>query len=590
MKNGLAYNETKFIDSEVKKLGDLISNLSLTIPSHQRDYSWGEEEVEEFLNDIEYLMVQNFESLEALPHFLGSFVFIKNNNKEYEIIDGQQRITTSMLYFNSIRLLSSKYLDGNDLSTINTRVHEYIYKNKAGQKLETRLKLSRGHDFFKKLLESQNIEKISDSYNSLANKKDVDINLFNAFAKIYNHIEKSLKENYYQILLKYIEAVQTMMVAIEIVVQEPGIAYIVFETLNARGKELTSSNLIKNELLKYAKKQDSFDDILSIWSLMVEEITQYPKSDVTDFLINSFWSNFKYIPQNNLFLEIKILLKDKKAIDYIKTIENDYINYLKISGFNKSISDKFSKSIINNLEELNEFLNIKRIYPLVLAGAYMLNKDEFEDLVKKSINFSFRYKTVLNKSADSLVKIISDLSVKLRNNNIILDDIFKKFKEEANDNDFKTEFINFRPRTNKLAFYVIKKIEDYLSNGQGIQVLDQSPTQHLEHIMPKKPTSLEWGHIYNGNEIDEKFNIYINKIGNLTVLEKDINLHIKNKSFNFKNNNNDKKDYKNSVLKLPAQLEEYLVEIENNEKYWNFNSIEERGKKLAELAINVWDL
>ena len=586
MKGGLNYNETKFVDAKVKKLIELITNLTLTIPPHQRDYSWESEEVEEFLEDVEYLMSQNFESIEAMPHFLGSFVFIENqDDKSFEIIDGQQRITTTMLYFNAIRLLAKKHLHNPDeYNIIVARTNEYIYKSRPGQGIETRLTLGRANDFFNKLLKADNIEEISEIYNS-HNKRDVDINLFNAFTKIYMHIESNLKEEIFEKLLKYIEAVQTMMVAIEIVVQQPGVAYIVFETLNARGRELSAANLIKNELLKEATNQNSFDEILKIWSSMIEEITQYEKADVTDFLINSFWSNFRYIPQNNLFNEVKKLLNEINAIDYAKSIEADYINYLKIASFNKSEDKKFTKKVIETLDELNNFLNIKRIYPILLAGANKTTPEEFEELVIKSVNFAFRYKTVLNKSADTLVKLVSDLAIKLRQDKISLNNIYEKFKEEASDSDFKTAFVDFRPGTNKLGFYVIKKIEDYLSKGQGIKVLDQSPTQHLEHILPKTPNFIDWPHIYNLNEIDERFNIYVNKIGNLTVLEKDINQYIKNKSFSFKNSNEVEKDYQHSLLKLPKEIQKYLI----NGK-WGFESIDKRGEDLAKLAIKVWNI
>ncbi len=586
MKGGLNYNETKFVDARVKKLIELITNLTLTIPPHQRDYSWQDEEVEEFLEDVEYLISQDFNSIEAMPHFLGSFVFIENqDDKSFEIIDGQQRITTTMLYFNAIRLLAKKYLNNPDkYNIIVARTNEYIYKSRPGQAIETRLTLGRANEFFNKILKAENIEEISEIYN-LHNKRDVDVNLFNAFKKIYMHIENNLKDKVFERLLKYVEAVQTMMVAIEIVVQHPGVAYIVFETLNARGRELSAANLIKNELLKVATDQNSFDEVLKIWSSMIEEITQYEKADVTDFLINSFWSNFRYIPQSNLFNEVKKLLNDKKAIDYAKSIEADYINYLKIASFNKSEDKKFTKKVIETLDELNNFLNIKRIYPILLAGANKTTSEEFEELVIKSVNFAFRYKTVLNKSADTLVKLISDLSVKLRREEIDLKRVYEKFREEASDSDFKTAFVDFRPGTNKLGFYVIKKIEDYLSKGQGIRVLDQSPTQHLEHILPKKPNSIDWPHIYNSDEIDERFNIYVNKIGNLTVLEKDINQYIKNRSFNFKNSNNEKKDYQHSLLKLPKEIQNYLIDDK-----WSFESIDKRGEALADLAVRVWSI
>jgi uncharacterized protein with ParB-like and HNH nuclease domain len=586
MKGGLHYNETKFVDSKVKKLGDLITNLNLTIPPHQRDYSWEEEEIEELLDDVEYLMSQDFDSDEAMPHFLGAFVFIENEeDKTYEIIDGQQRITTTMLYFNVIRLLAKKYLEGEQLSIILTRTHEYIYKSKAGQfPIKLRLKLGRADDFFNKLLTAENIENISQIFDSLSKKRDVDIRLYEAFKLIYLHIESHIKENKaFEILLKYIEAVQTMMVAIEITVQQPGIAYIIFETLNARGKELSAANLIKNEILKNAEKQNTFDRVLAIWNNMLEEITQYENADITDFLVNSYWSNFGYISQTNLFKGIKSLLEKIKTIEYVQTIENDYLNYTKIAGFNKSIDTKFSKKVILTLEELNDFLNIRRVYPLLLAGAYKLTSIDFEKLVVKTVNFAFRYKTILNKSADMLVKLTSNLAIKLRKDEISLFEIYETFKKEASDNDFKTAFSDFRPGTNKLGFYVIRKIEDYLSKGQGVKVLDQSPTQHLEHILPKNPNPLDWPHIYNGDELDERFNLYVQKIGNLTVLEKDINQYIKNKAFDFKNKNEAKKDYQHSVLKLPKQIENYLIDGK-----WSFNSIDKRGEDLAKLAIKVW--
>ncbi|BAF70784.1 DUF262 domain-containing protein [Nitratiruptor sp. SB155-2] len=587
MKGGLNYNETKFVDTNVKKLVDLITNLNLTVPPHQRDYSWEREEIEEFLDDVDYLMSQDFNSIEALPHFLGAFVFIENNeDKSYEIIDGQQRITTTMLYFNAIRLLAKKYIKGEDISTILARCHEYIYKSRPGQEVKLRLKLGRADDFFNKLLKADKIEDISKIFNSLSKKRDVDIKLYNAFEIIYSHIESNIKDDLVsKKLLKYIEAVQTMMVAIEIVVQQPGIAYIIFETLNARGKELSAANLIKNELLKYAEKQNSFDNVLNIWSMMVEEITQYEKADITDFLINSYWSNFKYIPQTSLFSGVKELLEEITAKEYAETIENDYLNYTKIAGFNKSVDSKFSKKVISTLEDLNDFLNIRRIYPLLLAGAYKLDNNDFEKLVIKSVNFAFRYKTVLNKSADTLVKLSSNLAIKLRKNEITLNEIYEIFRKEASDSDFKTAFTDFRPGTNKLGFYVIRKIEDYLSQGQGVKVLDQSPNQHLEHILPKRPTQIDWPNIFNGDEIDDRFNIYVNKIGNLTVLEKDINQYIKNKSFSFKNSNDEKKDYQHSVLKLPKKIQNYLVDNK-----WNFESIDKRGEDLAKLAVDVWAL
>ncbi|MEZ0322816.1 MAG: DUF262 domain-containing HNH endonuclease family protein [Hydrogenothermaceae bacterium] len=591
MKGGIYYNETKFVDAKVKKLVDLILESEFTIPKYQRDYSWGKEEIEEFLDDVEALMNQDFGSDQSLPHFLGSFVFIEKREEErtcYEIIDGQQRITTTMLYFKAIELVAKEYLSGgeyNNIYTIYTRIYTYIYKSMAGQEPRLlRLELGRANDFFRRIISAQNIEEVESIYNNIP-RRDIDVinNIYNAFNQIYKHIKDKLRNipdttQLFQYILKYIEAVQTMMVAIKIVVQQPSVAYIVFETLNARGKELSSADLIKNMILMKTSNKEEFENVSNIWSQMIEEITQYKEADVTDFLINSYWSNYGYIKKDSLYDEVKDRLEEGGVSKYVETIKTDYLNYLKIAGFDTNPNEKFSEKTIKYLKELNDYLQIERVYPLLLAGASILSKEEFEELTRITINFAFRYKTVLNKSPDGLIKLISRLSIELRNGGKEkLREIMEEFKREASDNDFKTSFPDFKPRTTKLGFYVIKKIEDFLSKGQGITVLNQSPSQHLEHILPKNPKMEEWPHIYRGQGLDERFNIYVDKIGNLTILEADINKRIRNKPFEFK-----KSEYRNSRLLLPK-------EISKNEN-WDFDSIDERGKYLAQLAIQVWNL
>jgi hypothetical protein len=119
-------------------------------------------------------------------------------------------------------------------------------------------------------------------------------------------------------------------------------------------------------------------------------------------------------------------------------------------------------------------------------------------------------------------------------------------------------------------------------------VLDQSPNQHLEHIMPQTANVTDWPHLYANlitEELDEKFSSYVNRIGNHTVFERDINGHIKNKKFTYKDSNPTNKDYQHSTLKLPAVIKNYL-----NHNLWDFKSIDDRGKDLAQHAVNTWTL
>ena len=97
-----------------KRLEEFLNerNVSFIIPVYQRNYDWMKEQCKQFIEDIELLAKRKRDS-----HFLGSIVYTKGSDieviekglKEYIIIDGQQRITTTMLYFNAIRLLAKKW-------------------------------------------------------------------------------------------------------------------------------------------------------------------------------------------------------------------------------------------------------------------------------------------------------------------------------------------------------------------------------------------------------------------------------------------------------------------------------------------------
>lgn len=134
----------------------------------------------------------------------------------------------------------------------------------------------------------------------------------------------------------------------------------------------------------------------------------------------------------------------------------------------------------------------------------------------------------------------------------------------------------------RVGFYALESIENFLSAGQGLVLQRQSPNQHLEHIMPKRPSpSAGWSHI----DMDLHPS-YLNRLGNLLVLERPINTRVSNKEFAFKNSNQHSEDYQNSKMQLPKAATAYL---DNGQ--WTFKSIGDRQANLAaSYATSVWGL
>jgi len=228
--------------------------------------------------------------------------------------------------------------------------------------------------------------------------------------------------------------------------------------------------------------------------------------------------------------------------------------------------------------ELVSPLNIKYSIPLLLAaGTRFRNEpDSFGKMAKVVRDFCFRFFTVGNASVGSLEKVIGEASRTLRERDRNPRDTVKFLREYSSDSIFIENFSEVTFKTSKLGFYVIEKIENALSKNAGVNLYRQSPAQHLEHIMPKRPGQY-WEYVKG----DERYEDYLNRLGNFLVLEADINKKIKNKEFDFK-----QKYYKGSRMKLPHQVEEFC-----QGDRWTFESIVNRQKELAEnYACQIWPL
>jgi hypothetical protein len=123
-------------------------------------------------------------------------------------------------------------------------------------------------------------------------------------------------------------------------------------------------------------------------------------------------------------------------------------------------------------------------------------------------------------------------------------------------------------------------IEHWLGAGAGMLPNPQSPAQHLEHIFPRNPAQGEWPPIEKA-----ELGLIVNRIGNLLVLEADINKHIKNKSYAYKKQNSKNLDYTHSALQMPRKLEDF-----EEDGSWGRSSIEKRQEALAYDAVKVWPL
>lgn len=596
------------IDANVKQIKSL-KDYFFIVPDYQREYVWEvEKNVSRFLQDINDEFNPNID--EQSNYFIGSLIVVEDKDGLYNVIDGQQRLTTIIITLCAMRETLAQ-VNNEDLAEERNEllkiIQDLLYEYSIGKKKKTprlELQYEESKDFILKLIENKDYEDIET--NSIIRMKDA-----------YNTILEflvGLKESDPCVVIKFISY---FLVNVEMVVIEPdniSSALKIFETINERGVSLNAMDLLKNLLFANAQDKD-FKKIKEIWQKIIINLQDCNEGDkplrfLRYFLIARYHNGI--LREDQIYSWITSST-GKTKIQY----EKDQI--------------KFAKEILSASEKYSAFIKATDTwdadldYPHVTGIAYLSKsaripfilllalKDSFE---KKEINLlaknlevlMFYYATnkVLTKYYESL---FAELSVKIRSLNSLSDlqtfikselgPIIDKQKQafEANfDNRNQAELLpQYRIK------YILGKVEDYIriKGNLPINNLSYYQDQHLEHILPQSgeniPTDLypqTWD-----------YNNAVYKIGNLTLLEGPINQSL-NYSNDISSNNwfNVKTDaYKNSSIYLTKTFTENKIGqntafnkfvSENLKHYqnWNKETIISRQHVLKELMLKVWSV
>ena len=239
------------LDTTTTTFGALMGNgKRYKVPDFQRDYSWKEEHWEELWLDIKSL------SRNTEIHYMGSIVLQNNGDKTFTIIDGQQRIATLTIIIIAAVKLFEELIEAGNESEKNGERKEIIIRRYLGDKDPTSLKYS------SKLFLNENNDNFYQTnllqLNLPLNKSRLNASdrlMLEAFEYFYNLMKesKSIFGNGERISEFIDKIIADKLFFIQIVVEDDLSAYTVFETLNARGLELTSTDLLKNYLFSLVK-------------------------------------------------------------------------------------------------------------------------------------------------------------------------------------------------------------------------------------------------------------------------------------------------------------------------------------------------
>lgn len=560
--------------TENNSLRKLLGNgLFYKIPRFQRDYSWTLEQWEDLWTDI--LNTIEDPSQENDSHYMGYLVLQSTDDKTFEVIDGQQRLTTLTLIILAViknlqRLIDEKIEPEQNIQRINQIRQTYIgYLDPVSLVSKSKLTLNHNNnDYFQHYIVP--LEKLPQrgfkASEHLLRKS------FEWFDTHVSYFLKSVVSDKGQYLAKFVEDLSDVLFFTVITVTDELNAYKVFETLNSRGVRLSSTDLLKNYLFSVldtnSKSQYELDILEKRW-LQLEARLQSEK--FPDFLRVYWNSKYKLSRHSELFKTVKNNVKDRAGVfDLIKGLESDLDNYLAL--ISPELSD-FSESDKNNLALLRMF-RVRQPYPLLLSAKREFKQKEFSSLLRAIVVITFRYNTIGSYSPTDQEKVYCAVAEKISSNEILdLKDVWSYLKPIYIDDerfylDFCCKSINTSDsRSRKLVRYILCLIEKNIS---GTSLDFTSDSLNIEHILPQNAPD-GW----NGFTSEACMEM-VYRLGNMVLLQPS------------KNRDIGVEDYSEKIKVLSECTIKTTQLVANNYKEWSPEAIDSHQKDMALKAKSIW--
>lgn len=529
------------------------------MPEYQRPYSWDKERVEQLWFDL----VEAYKNYVEDPavdsnYFLGSLVVVKNG-QGYDVIDGQQRMTTLTILFCVLRDLDKLNLPDTRMNKVKHSIKDLL-GGKERLKLTTQLNNQA-------LFETSVINKIDFQ----ASKAKIEENRFLQTAFYFKNLieESQNSKSYYYIddLSGFIKYIFEQTTLIRVVCYDESFAIKLFTVLNDRGLDLASSDIIKAYLLQKLS-EDKRSSFVEVWK-RVETICKQAGESLQMVLSLYLYYLKSGNPKKNLHEELKLELKSKEPIETILFIEEFAKN---LSEINYDYQDKD----ISKLRYLPQSIYWKTI----LLAAKQVNYPFYHEL--KNLLVRYYYQSWIADGTSNRIKQTSFNILRMVKEGRGILDIKKEIM--GNLNIYENYLLSL-DRNNIYSFKWHKPLLLAIEYHQqdNYQFIEINKDLHTEHILPKewKNNDLNWKDVFS----DDDARKYLNSLGNLTLLSGPKNIRASNRDYL-----NKKEIYNGKGLDGKTSFEITKKIMEDSPNEWNVAEIVKRKNWLINQVKEILDI
>lgn len=552
------------LNTATPTFGELFTNgRTFAVPRFQRNYKWDEDQWEELWQDLLAAAENDKE------HYMGSIVLkTHETRKHFEVIDGQQRLVTLTLFvLAAVRCFESWAENGQDTDANTERAQLYrqrfLRAKDAASLVETsRLELNRNDGAFFKSTLLQLRKPVSP--NRLRESEKL---MWRSFSYFLDQLQLRFGKDKNAVGLSYLlDAASDKLLFIQILVSDEMDAYTVFETLNARGTQLTVTDLLKNYLFsRFGQDEHAIDVAEEQWvRITTNREKEFPK------LLRHFWNSHHGVTRPpRLFKQIReSISKHDDATSLLDELEAISILYSAL----RNPADELWLEVPAARKFVNEIdlFGVTQCYPL-LFSVWQHLKTEFISVLRICSVISFRYIVVGKHNTQPMEREYVEAARKVRRGEITTaSQVFSSLRslyisDEAFEADFATAKIS-SPNNKSLVRYVLFAIENQLSGNSRSHESDGAT---VEHILPENPSE-EWLTLFP----DPSTDIY--RLGNYTLLEAGINRKVERKLI--------------SEKKVEYSKSGYLLSSSFGWHEWTRSQLNDRQKWMAKTASSVWRL
>lgn len=513
-------NEVKGVDRPLK---DILATALVSyyqIPDYQRPYQWTEKNCEKLLDDL----FSSYEYYKESGYFCGSLVLIvintdsETNAETYDIVDGQQRLSTFILLAKVLATLYDK-----DLNPTSRELLEKSLGDIDGEKRErlhfNAMGLNAKDDFVYAL------EHFNDSQAS-KNKNNKNNYLKNAVCLKDYLGEKEIKD-----INDFIKWLYFKVVFIKTTCPNVSMALRIFSVLNARGLPLHAIDVFKVELLKKLANKKDQEEFVSRWSALHQKCSgnesKFPKrkenkreKNATETLFSWYLTYLNPVTskekmEKRLVTWFKNL--NKTPLEYFKGVEDFYNAYCKVLEMQDwhahllsyLASDFWRIILCTSLLHRYSDQDIEALKEL-LVKFYYQNWVATREEPKKQTNCNIIKALKEKKSVESIASIVVKKYLDDKN-------ITQRFKDNLKDSNLYTKFYYTGKTAKKNSWVkpVLILVEYFVSDDPCPKRIQMDKNLHVEHILPQNPSSSsQWVKDFS----EEERGLYTHSLANLTLL------------------------------------------------------------------------